>query len=465
MPTKYAPGFISLNEETQLADLEVRGEIPAWLTGSLVRTAPAKFETERKPLNHWFDGYAMLHQFDFDDGKVSYQNRFVQSDAYRGMRTKGKMTKTEFATDPCKAIFGHLFSLFQSPQPTDNPNVNTGKIGDKLVTMTETPMPIVFDQESLTTQGHLDFEDNLQGLLTVAHPHFDQAQNMYSYLLKFGYESEYQVYKLPYKSKKREVIASVPSKTPAYVHSFGYTDNYIILAEFAFVVNPLKLKFSGKPLIANYEWKPELGTRFHVIDKKQGGLIKTLTAPPIFCFHHVNAYEEENSIVVDLIAFSDAKVIENFYLDNLRNGPANAAGKLTRYRINLEREKINVEQLSNSSMGLPRINYDFNGQPYGRLYAAGNKVSGNFYDALITRDMTSGEERWWVEENTYPGEAVYVPHPQASEEVNGVVLSIVFNADSATSFLLILDASSYDEIARANLPQHIPFGFHGNYFS
>ena len=34
----------------------------------------------------------------------------------------------------------------------------------------------------------------------------------------------------------------------------------------------------------------------------------------------------------------------------------------------------------------------------------------------------------------------------------------------ASSFLLVLDAESFAERARAEVPHHIPFGFHGQFF-
>ena len=37
-------GFETLDAETRIDSLPVEGEVPAWLTGSLVRTGPAKFE-------------------------------------------------------------------------------------------------------------------------------------------------------------------------------------------------------------------------------------------------------------------------------------------------------------------------------------------------------------------------------------------------------------------------------------
>ena len=45
-PAASAPGrgFDSLEDETHLDALPVQGELPPWLTGSLLRTGPAKWE-------------------------------------------------------------------------------------------------------------------------------------------------------------------------------------------------------------------------------------------------------------------------------------------------------------------------------------------------------------------------------------------------------------------------------------
>ena len=48
------------------------------------------------------------------------------------------------------------------------------------------------------------------------------------------------------------------------------------------------------------------------------------------------------------------------------------------------------------------------------------------------------------------------------DEDDGVVLSIVAGADGK-SFLLVLDAKSFEEVARARLPHGIPYGFHGHF--
>ncbi len=53
--------------------------------------------------------------------------------------------------------------------------------------------------------------------------------------------------------------------------------------------------------------------------------------------------------------------------------------------------------------------------------------------------------------------------PDARAENEGVLLSVVFDAGRGTSFMLVLDAQTLGEVARAELPHHIPFGFHGQF--
>lgn len=75
--------------------------------------------------------------------------------------------------------------------------------------------------------------------------------------------------------------------------------------------------------------------------------------------------------------------------------------------------------------------------------------------------------RWKGTENEFPGECLFVPRPGAIDEDDGVLLSVVLSADqSLPHFVLILDAKSLTEIARANLLKgkgQIPPTIHGVY--
>ena len=94
------------------------------------------------------------------------------------------------------------------------------------------------------------------------------------------------------------------------MHSFAMTERYLILVEFPLTVGALDLKLSGKPFIQNYRWEPERGLRFHVVDKDSGEIVATARGEAAFAFHHVNAFEDADGLVIDMIAYPDAKIIE-----------------------------------------------------------------------------------------------------------------------------------------------------------
>ena len=53
--------------------------------------------------------------------------------------------------------------------------MNLARIGERYIAMTETPMPVEFDPETLDTIGHLEYADKLKAHVTTAHPHHDRG--------------------------------------------------------------------------------------------------------------------------------------------------------------------------------------------------------------------------------------------------------------------------------------------------
>jgi beta,beta-carotene 9',10'-dioxygenase len=186
----YAQGLETLDAEVELASLPVEGSIPEWLAGTLLRNGPARYEVGDRPLNHWFDGFAMLHRFSFSGGHVSYANRFLRGKAYEAAERDGEISYSEFATDPCRSIFRRAATLFR-PKITDNCNVNLTRLGEEYVAMTETPLPVAFDPETLETLG-VAFRP--PGIHATAHPHHDPARDeLIAYVTHFGPRSEYRI--------------------------------------------------------------------------------------------------------------------------------------------------------------------------------------------------------------------------------------------------------------------------------
>ncbi len=454
-------GFESLEQETHLDALPVRGELPRWLTGSLLRTGPAKWDVGDRTLNHWFDGLAMLHRFSFADGRVSYANRFLRSKAYRAAKERGRIEYSEFATDPCRSLFQRVTAMF-SPKLSDNANVNLVKLGERFISMTETPIPVQFDADTLATAG---VAYKPPGILTTAHPHLDRAtKGMLNYAAKLGPRNSYRFFLLRPDRTKPEVLASKSVREPAYMHSFGLTERWLVLAEFPYVVNPLNLAFSGRPYIENFRWKPELGTRFHLFDRSTGSSVGPFEAEPRFGFHHVNSYEQDGDVVVDVAAFADAQIVQDLYLERLRAGKRPAPNRLERFTISPGAGTVTAEALTDESLELPRINYGrCNERPYRYAWGVGLGEQASWLDRIVKADVVERRSTTWEQQGCFPGEPVFVAAPDADAEDEGVLLSIVLDGARGNSFLLVLDAGSLDELARAEVPHHIPFGFHGQF--
>jgi len=463
--TTRAAGFRSLDEEVHVDSVPVRGQIPDWLTGTLVRVTPALMDGGGSTLRHWFDGAAMLNAFGFGDGRVSYGSRFLETDYLDGAR-RGEF-RFGFATDPCRSLFKRVMSINEIDR-FDNANVNLQELGRRYIAMTETPLPVEFDPKTLATLGKPKWADKeAYGQITTAHPHYDYGRaEMVNYTAHLGPRTSYRVYAAGEVGARRRLIGSLPVKKPGYMHSFGMSERYVVLAENPLLVNPMSMPLTKKAFIDNYEWQPERGTRFIVMDRHTGELQGIHEAEPFFCFHHVNSFERDGELVVDLLAHDDPGIIGLLEIEKLRDGEQLSRPRPRRYRIALDGSGVAREDLADVAVELPRINYRRNNtRDYRWMYAAGMSDGADWFDQVVKVDVTTGEAQRWSEPGCYPGEPIFVESPARSAEDDGLILSVVLDAKSERSFLLVLDAVSFEEVARAEAPHHIPFGFHGQYFA
>jgi beta,beta-carotene 9',10'-dioxygenase len=124
---------------------------------------------------------------------------------------------------------------------------------------------------------------------------------------------------------------------------------------------------------------------------------------------------------------------------------------------------VSSEQLADTDLELPRIDYRRrNGRPYRYVYGAA--LNGSWLAKIVKVDIERGETSAWSADGCWPGEPVFVPEPDSEDEDAGVLLSIVLDGARERSFLLVLDAATLEEIARAEVPHAVPFSFHGQFF-
>lgn len=273
-------------------ECEVTGTLPDWLHGSLLRDGPGRLDWPNGSAPHVFDGMALMqkitiHKASGQGCRVTYQNRFLRSDAYLKNASYQRVMVSEFGAtchpDPCKTLLGRFASIFTTKEMTDNCNVQFIPIGtDQLFVSTETGHIRRVDPDTLETLERVDLQDYVATLNTsTAHPHLvpykpitrpaninyrqrtssleesdsETDENGFSpktekrprAVLNMGIAvfpvPRYLIYQIPPTAdpfREIKVIGSIPTTRkffPSYFHSFFITDHYIIFVEQSLVID------------------------------------------------------------------------------------------------------------------------------------------------------------------------------------------------------------------------------------
>ena len=454
-------------QESVQVELKVNGKLPHWLQGTLVRNGPVRMTVNGQTNTHWFDGLAELHAFKMNQQTVTYTSRFLRTDAYRAVTEEKSLHYLGFASDPCRSLFRHVLTFFSHQgHPLHNANINVGKIGEAFAALYEIPLPVRFDLETLETLGVVDYADELpkEHCWESAHPHV--GEETVNYVVDYGFNSHYILYKILNGQTARQELARIPVDRPSYMHSFSITERFAIFTEYPFVVSPLKMMIGSKPFIYNYQWQPERGTRFLIVDKKTGEIVDHCVGSAFFSFHHINAFESDEGIVVDAIVYPDASIVMGI-ADHWLNKTDEDLFTLKVKRFLIGGGKVTEEILSDCILELPRINPDYDGKPYRYAYLADVRQPKDNTDhrPICKLDVVNRKTMEWSEPGCYPGEPIMIPSPEKAGEDDGIVATIVIDERNRSSFLLVLDARTLSELARVKAPSMIAPGLHGRFFS
>ena len=252
----------------------------------------------------------------------------------------------------------------------------------------------------------------------------------------------------------------------------------------------------GKSLEECLEWCPNEPTYFHVLDKRTNALLKhKFQTKGFFFFHTVNAYESDDQLILDILNYDDISLLDCLKLKLLRSGifESTTKSKPTRYVLpvgNLKEMKKDenlvklencqatailngkgVFELTGQSLGepgfeMPTINPKYIGKEYNYIYGTGFLEKGFFENAMGKLDIKNNSAIVYKNsDTTYPGEGVFVGAPNAQDEDDGVVLTLVLELNQAENpFLAVLDAKTLKELARVVFDRKhvsLPITLHG----
>src|SRR5262245_6513616 len=139
------------SRENQAAILaKITGTIPGWLSGEVVRTCPAVFETRGWRAQPVFGGLRIIYAFRIGGSAIDFRSRLLDSEAARDAR-RGEANLGSFGTPTARPFLQRIVQPV--PRLSDNTNVNIVRLGQDLVAMTEGDRQLVIDDETLASVG------------------------------------------------------------------------------------------------------------------------------------------------------------------------------------------------------------------------------------------------------------------------------------------------------------------------
>lgn len=442
--------------------VEIQGRLPTWLAGDLVRTAPAVFEWGAWRAAHWFDGLGLLYAFHFRDGNVRFHQRLLESETARGA-ARGEHFLSLFGTRMKRGLLRRVFQPL--PRATDNTNVNVVPWHDEFIALTEARSEYRIDPTDLRARGLRPRFPELKKLGNqTAHPHWDRKRRaLVNIGLVFGARPEIWAYREDAESGSITIEGRLPQKLLPYLHSFGLSDNHLVVLDHPLRVNSLSFLWSERSFIDHFSWQPEAGGRLQVLDRRTGTW-RAYSTEAFFCFHVVNQFEDGDDIVVDAVIYDDPGVITSLETSRLQGGLPAFESQLVRYRLrpgSARAERIQIT--GGKGFEFPTINYRHSqGKSAGMLWGA-TIASPEQESSVLRIDLPTGATRSFRESGWAFGEPVFVGRPEGTQEDDGVVLSMATHLSEPRSALFILDASTLSLVARVAVAASIPLGFHGSF--
>jgi carotenoid cleavage dioxygenase-like enzyme len=456
----FSGNYAPISFEADAPDLPLRGELPKELAGTLYRNGPNPQFAPRDPNHHWFIGDGMIHAFHVADGRVSYRNRWVRT------------PKWELEHDAHRALFGswgNPATTDPSVQGKDGGVANTNIVwhGGKLFALEEGHRPFALDPTTLAAQGYWDFRGAFTGARFTAHPKIDpetgemiffaysasgrfSASLGYGAIDRSGKLTRYDLFDAPYASM---------------VHDFMVTRNYVLFPVLP-LTGSMQRALSGKPA---YAWEADKHSYVGVLKRNADvSTIRWFECDPCYVFHPMNAYEDGDRIVGDVMQYDAAPLFPD--PDGRPGDPTKAVAYLTRWTfdLNANTNTFKREQIDDLAGEFPRFDERSAGLSYRHGFFAASSDSRfvDQFDTLAHLDLkTNKRTAFQLPKGDVVSEPIFIPRNTDTREGDGYLLATIYREAEKRSDLAVFDTVSLETgpIALAELSHRVPFGFHGNW--
>lgn len=451
MSTPYRGGLAPVTDEITAFDLAVTGRIPAELNGRYLRNGPNPLGLDDPGASHLFLGEGMVHGVRLRDGRAEwYRNRWVRSaEVARRLGEEPRPGPTHGGMD--FAANTHVI----------------GVAGRTFATVEAGALPYELSYE-LDTIGACDFDGGLPGGY-AAHTHLDPATGeLHAMAYFFGWDHHQHIV-LDAKGTVTRTT-DIPIADAPMMHDFALTERFVVLYDLPVTFSMAHAE-KGTPL--PYAWNDEHASRLGLLSRRTGE-VRWFEVNPCWVFHTLNAYDDGDQVVVDVVRYP-----KRFVDARLDTG---GTPTLDRWRIDLASGTVRETRLDDRTQEFPRMDERLTGRPYRYGYtvathdlvdvvhqrdvAMEDLPDVAFDNTLIKHDLEHGtQQERRFDRDAYVGEPVFVESGEAEDD--GYVMTFVNDPERGAADLVILSAQDFtgEPVATVHLPARVPLGFHGSWVS
>jgi all-trans-8'-apo-beta-carotenal 15,15'-oxygenase len=457
--------FSIQSSESSYLIQDIEGQIPDYISGRYYLNGPSRFSFGGLQYRHWLDGDGMVYSLRFGTEGVRFTNRFVRTEKFAAEQAAGR---------PLFRTFGTTFShdLLKRGLSLESPgNVSVYPFAGTLLAFGEHALPTQLDPCTLETIGPFTFGGALHSISPFsAHPKFDHSSGE---LVNFGVffsgnGGKLCLYCFDWNAKLRW-RSNLELPYPCATHDFGLTPHYAVFYLTPHILNIDQLVRGHSSLMDSLCWEPGRGSRLLVISRETGKSVVSIPLADRYSLHTINCFEQEDSLVVDIIEFDrpiydQYQPIPNLFADVPGGSPV-------RWIINLRTsEPVERRELDyRLAPDLPAMNPRLSSNPYRNFWMLGLSAAGRrgrkFFDQLVhanwdepvLTDIFQARPKHYL-----GGEPLFIEDPDSQ---GGAIICQEFDAHHSRSAFLIFDAFDVGAgpVAKLHLKEPIHLAFHSSF--
>ncbi|MER0449907.1 carotenoid oxygenase family protein [Streptomyces sp. Edi4] len=442
--TRYvqADNYRPVSRETTVVRPEVAGSLPPGLNGTFARIGPNPLGPP-DARRHAFEGAPMVHAIRIQDGRTQwYRNRWLRTDR----------------------VCAHLGEL-PTPGPrhglSDDAGDNLLQHGGRVLALGDGGvLPVRIDAD-LTTSARVDFDGTLPAGFS-AHPQTDPLTGE-MFAVAYCHEPPYVLYVVVGADGRVRKTLPIAVKSAPMMHAFSLTERHAIFYDLPVAYDPAAAAGGSR---VPYRWRTDHESRIGVLPREATDPeVLWMDVDPCYVFHPLNAYERGDRIIIHLVRHPRV-----FDREPLR--PGESAPTLWRWTVDPRAGTVVERQLAEQAQEFPRIDDRYKGSynRYGFAVAMSPCGSGGYLagPGLLRHDLALGRtETHDFGPGRHGGEAVFVPRGPDAPEADGWLLSLVHDAASDHSDLVVVDTADFTgaPVARVRLPVRVPHGLHATWIA